>query len=279
MAELKATLKQALSRNKAGQKKDMWEMRAVEEKPEENFAWSLKNADGELLAVVPKLPETAKVTANDANKYEQERLKRANEKEDAQLGKYCDGKNNAWRPDSFFEESLGEKDVPWPMRPTDFYNNPNLVSRVVQAYEESRRLERKKKKEAEKQSKKKDKKEKKKKKKDKKKSKKDKKEKKEKKIKKEAKRLKEEAAAAPTAGSKRPKSASGPIEVVDDDELPKEAAQAAKKAKHPTNATGASRSETGAGGRQSPDDDGEADSEDADVVGSSSSSDSDAADF
>mmetsp|Transcript_48326 Transcript_48326/g.113100 ORF Transcript_48326/g.113100 Transcript_48326/m.113100 type:complete len:480 (-) Transcript_48326:52-1491(-) len=188
MAELKATLKQALSKNKYVQKKGMWEQRAVEDKPDENFAMSLKNADGELLGVIPKLPETAKVTSNDNNKYETERLKRASEKEDALLNKYCDGKDNAWRPDSYFEETLGERNVPWPMRPTDFYNNPNLVSRVVMAFEESRRIQKDKKKKEEKAAKKKEKKDKKSKKK---KDKKEKKNKKEKNKKKEKEREKE----------------------------------------------------------------------------------------
>mmetsp|Transcript_21608 Transcript_21608/g.48277 ORF Transcript_21608/g.48277 Transcript_21608/m.48277 type:complete len:298 (-) Transcript_21608:88-981(-) len=236
MAELKATLKQALSKNKYVQKKGMWEQRAVEDKPDENFAMSLKNADGELLGVIPKLPETAKVTSNDNNKYETERLKRASEKEDALLNKYCDGKDNAWRPDSYFEETLGERNVPWPMRPTDFYNNPNLVSRVVMAFEESRRIQKDKKKKEEKAAKKKEKKDKKSKKKKDKKEKKNKKEKnkkkekerekekEEKKEKKEKEKEKEKSEGLPRPkvqlqpNSKRPRNGLETIEVVDEAE-------------------------------------------------------------
>merc|ERR1711977_295563 len=81
---------------------------------------------------VTVIPKGAEVTANAVNKYDDERRRMAEEKEDMALRRFCNGKDNAWRPDSFFSETCGEEEVPpWPVRPTEIFSNPALCMRIM----------------------------------------------------------------------------------------------------------------------------------------------------
>mmetsp|Transcript_100907 Transcript_100907/g.285796 ORF Transcript_100907/g.285796 Transcript_100907/m.285796 type:complete len:185 (+) Transcript_100907:19-573(+) len=58
----------------------------------------------------------------------------AEAKEDALLSRFCDGKDNAWRPDSFFVEACGDgsgEAPPWPIRPTELFTNPHICMRIM----------------------------------------------------------------------------------------------------------------------------------------------------
>merc|ERR1712129_434371 len=102
--------------------------------------------DGGVVRTVPVISDSAEVSRNGINNYEAERRKMAEQKEDRCLERLCDGKDASWRPDNFFSDALGEDDLPWPMRPTDFFANPVMVHRVVNAYEASRNMSKKEKK-------------------------------------------------------------------------------------------------------------------------------------
>merc|ERR1712190_454949 len=83
----------------------------------------------------------------DVNKYEQERLKNAETKEDTQLGRFCDGNDHAWRPDTFFTETCGEADAPpWPVRPSELFANPQICMKIAAATFEKKEQLRKEKK-------------------------------------------------------------------------------------------------------------------------------------
>merc|ERR1712113_1046418 len=86
----------------------------------------------------------------------EERAKMADSKEDVQLERFCDGNDSAWRPDTFFTETCGEGDVPpWPIRPTELFTNPSIVTRIM-----AQQMEKKKQKKLQKKLEKKDKKDK-----------------------------------------------------------------------------------------------------------------------
>merc|ERR1711971_813852 len=68
------------------------------------------------------------------NKFDEERQKMAEAKEDVLLSRFCDGKDNAWRPDSFFAEACGDgggEVPPWPIRPTELFTNPHICMRIM----------------------------------------------------------------------------------------------------------------------------------------------------
>merc|ERR1711920_351751 len=109
-------LKQACSRNKAAEKRDLWKAKDVEDRGSATKI-SIKSRNGEVRQVV-RVPEGADVTANSVNKYEEERAKNADRKEDTQLNRFCNGNDTAWRPDTFFTETCDGDDLPpWPIRP------------------------------------------------------------------------------------------------------------------------------------------------------------------
>merc|ERR1712203_508649 len=81
------------------------------------------------------------------NKYAQERAKMADSKEDVQLGRFCDGNDHAWRPDTFFTETCGEGDAPpWPVRPSELFANPQICMKIMAATFEKKEQRRKEKK-------------------------------------------------------------------------------------------------------------------------------------
>mmetsp|Transcript_90881 Transcript_90881/g.257419 ORF Transcript_90881/g.257419 Transcript_90881/m.257419 type:complete len:263 (-) Transcript_90881:258-1046(-) len=131
-------LKQACSRNRAIEKRQLWEQKSREDHGSATSI-SLKSRDGEVHSIA-KVPSGAAVTHNDVNKFEQDRQKNADTKEDAQLNRFCDGQDNAWRPDSFFTDTLGDEDIPpWPMRPNELFTNPHLCMRIMAAQTEKKR--------------------------------------------------------------------------------------------------------------------------------------------
>mmetsp|Transcript_92581 Transcript_92581/g.145304 ORF Transcript_92581/g.145304 Transcript_92581/m.145304 type:complete len:296 (-) Transcript_92581:34-921(-) len=142
-SRLRNVLKQALSRNKAHEKRDLWKQKKQEDCGSQ-FALTLKSNDGQVRSVA-LVPEGAQVSDNNVNLYEEERRRMSGKKEDKLLDRLCDGQDVAWRPDSFFE-ALGDQDVPWSMRPTDLFANRSMVERIVCAYEASRGLSKKEKK-------------------------------------------------------------------------------------------------------------------------------------
>lgn len=138
-------LKQACSRNKAIEKKQLWEQKDREDRGSASSI-SLKSRDG-LVRNIAKVPRGAEVTDNNVNKYEQERARNADGKEDTQLDRFCNGNDTAWRPDTFFTEVCGDDDVPpWPIRPTELFTNPHIVMKIMaQQMEEKKRKRREKK--------------------------------------------------------------------------------------------------------------------------------------
>mmetsp|Transcript_61695 Transcript_61695/g.133668 ORF Transcript_61695/g.133668 Transcript_61695/m.133668 type:complete len:319 (-) Transcript_61695:73-1029(-) len=132
-------LKQACSRNKAIERKELWAQKAREDRGSDTTI-SLKSRDGEVRTIT-RLPKGSNVTSNEVNKYEEERAKNSEFKEDTLLGRFCDGKDNAWRPAQFFTEACGDKDVPpWPVRPTEIFTNPELCMKIMAAQMERRKL-------------------------------------------------------------------------------------------------------------------------------------------
>merc|ERR1712137_691080 len=76
------TLKQACSRNKAMEKRKMWEEQHKQDHGSDT-RMSLKTADGEIRTIV-KVPQGANVTKNNVNRFEEERERNADRKEDVQ---------------------------------------------------------------------------------------------------------------------------------------------------------------------------------------------------
>merc|ERR1712032_809326 len=123
-------LKQVCSRNKTIDKRKLWEQKDREDHGSRSTI-SVRTTDGEL-RIINIVPRDAEVTDNNVNKYEEERAKNANSKEDIQLHRFCDGKDHAWRPDTFFTETCGEEDVPpWPVRPSELFANPQICMRIM----------------------------------------------------------------------------------------------------------------------------------------------------
>lgn len=138
---LLATLKQALSRNKAIEKKQLWQQRQKEDHGSRT-SLTLKSRHGEVKTIV-KLPDDAEVTSTSVNGFELERAKNAAQKEDRSLARFCSGHDAAWRPDHFFADVLGENDVPWPIRPTDLFLKPEMVDRILDTRQAKRELSKK----------------------------------------------------------------------------------------------------------------------------------------
>jgi len=131
-------LKQACARNRAIEKKEMWDQKKREDHGSASSI-SLKSRDGEVTSVV-KIPKGAIVTDNDVNKYAEERARAADTKEDVQLGRFCDGNDVAWRPDTFFTANCGQDEVPpWPIRPTELFTNPTILTRIMAQQMEKRK--------------------------------------------------------------------------------------------------------------------------------------------
>merc|ERR1712139_643098 len=146
--------RQAQSHNKALEKQQLWKQKEVEDRGSRH-SLSLKSNDGEVRRTVTKLPASAQVSSNDENLFEEERKRNAKKKGNAQLDRFCDGQDSAWRPDNFFFEMLEEPDLPWGCRPAEVFNNPTLLSRLMAAYKarKTEKAEKKKKKEEKKEKK------------------------------------------------------------------------------------------------------------------------------
>lgn len=134
---LKAVLAQALSRNKAIEKKLLWEQKHREDHGSAN-TMSLKSRDGEVRTVTI-LPKDALVSPNHVDVYELERQRSAEDKENALLTRVCDGRD-VWHAGNLLTQ---DKEVP--RRPADLFTNPAFLQRVVAAYEKKRLAKAKKK--------------------------------------------------------------------------------------------------------------------------------------
>merc|ERR1712232_179638 len=77
-----------------------------------------------------KIPDGADVTANNYNKYERDRAQNAENKGDTSLHRFGDGKDATRRPDQFLSEKRGGDDVPWMIRPTDVFANPQISAQI-----------------------------------------------------------------------------------------------------------------------------------------------------
>jgi len=143
---LNGALQQALSRNKALEKQQLWAQKRREDHGAPNFL-TLRSRDGDVVRTVAKVPADAEVTTNEVNIFEAERRKHAAAKEDTTLSRLCSGQDESWKPDSFFSESLGDKDLPWSVRPSELLGNPAMVQRIVDAYVASRKRHKREKKE------------------------------------------------------------------------------------------------------------------------------------
>merc|ERR1712232_337195 len=110
--------------------KDLWDQKSREDHGSATTL-SLKSNTG-VIKNVAVIPKGADVTANAVNKYEDERKRLADQKEDMALRRFCNGKDNAWRPDNFFSEACGQEEVPpWPVRPNEIFSNPALCMRIM----------------------------------------------------------------------------------------------------------------------------------------------------
>lgn len=145
---LESVLGQALSRNKAHEKVDLWKEREIQDKGS-RCTISLKSRKGDVVRQVTKIPEGAKVTSNVINKFDVEREANASKKEDVLLERIANGKDPAWRPEQFYSELKGAKgkvDM-MKLRPQDFLRmDPSFVQKVVAAYKAERKAEKKRKK-------------------------------------------------------------------------------------------------------------------------------------
>lgn len=128
-------LKQACSRNKALEKKQLWDERERQDRGSKSQL-SLRSRDGGVVRNVTVVPRGAFVTANSVNHYEAHRSRNKEGKEDCQLSRFCDGKDSAWRPDSFFMEACDSNEAPpWPVRPHELFTNPALIKRAKEQME------------------------------------------------------------------------------------------------------------------------------------------------
>ncbi|CAJ1328086.1 unnamed protein product [Effrenium voratum] len=145
---LESFLGQALSRNKAFEKVDLWKEREIQDKGS-RCTISLKSRKGDVVRQVTKVPEGAEVTSNLLNQFENEREANAASKEDVLLERLANGKDPAWRPDVFLSElkGLSKGGIPWKMRPQDYLRmDAAFVQKVVSAYKANKKAEKKKKK-------------------------------------------------------------------------------------------------------------------------------------
>merc|ERR1712194_890454 len=107
---------------------------------------SVKTAKGDIRTIT-KVPKGANVTLHGVNKYEEERLRNMENKENTQLNKFCDGNDTTWRPEHFFTETCGDDDVPpWPIRPTELFTNPHLMMKIMGQQMEKKKAQKEKKK-------------------------------------------------------------------------------------------------------------------------------------
>lgn len=143
---LNAVVGQAVSRNKAGEKVELWKERDVQDKGS-RFTVSLKSRKGDIVRQVTKVPEGANVTSNCISQFDREREENAEKKEDALLSRLANGKDPLWRPDSFFTEMKGEGDLPWKVRPESIggsiFADANMIQKVVAAYKASKKQKKK----------------------------------------------------------------------------------------------------------------------------------------
>jgi len=142
---LNAVLGQAVSRNKAHEKVDLWKEREVQDKGS-RFTVSLKSKKGDVVRQVTKVPEGAEVTSNCMNQWDEEREANAAKKEDELLERISSARDPAWRPDLFFNEMKGEEGLPWKLKPHDLMKmDATLVQKVMAAYEASKKAKKSKK--------------------------------------------------------------------------------------------------------------------------------------
>mmetsp|Transcript_11436 Transcript_11436/g.20213 ORF Transcript_11436/g.20213 Transcript_11436/m.20213 type:complete len:305 (-) Transcript_11436:111-1025(-) len=136
---LNAVLGQAVSRNKAHEKVDLWKEREVQDRGS-RFTVSLKSKKGDVVRQVTKVPEGAEVTSNGMNQFDDEREANAAKKEDMLLERLSSARDPAWRPDLFFTEMKGEDKLPWKLRPQDLMKmDANLIQKVMAAYEANKK--------------------------------------------------------------------------------------------------------------------------------------------
>ncbi|CAK9113575.1 unnamed protein product [Durusdinium trenchii] len=158
---LESVLGQALSRNKAHEKVDLWKEREIQDRGS-RCTISLKSRKGDVVRQVTKVPEGAEVTSNIVNQFEIEREANAAKKEDVLLERLANGKDPAWRPDFFLSELKGlkKKGILPKMRPQDYLRmDAAFVQKVVAAYKANKKAEKKKRKKKKKKKEKKEKKE------------------------------------------------------------------------------------------------------------------------
>lgn len=145
---LESVLGQALSRNKAHEKVDLWKEREIQDRGS-RCTISLKSRKGDVVRQVTKVPEGAEVTSNIVNQFEIEREANAAKKEDVLLERLANGKDPAWRPDFFLSELKGlkKKGILPKMRPQDYLRmDAAFVQKVVAAYKANKKAEKKKRK-------------------------------------------------------------------------------------------------------------------------------------
>mmetsp|Transcript_281 Transcript_281/g.592 ORF Transcript_281/g.592 Transcript_281/m.592 type:complete len:213 (+) Transcript_281:61-699(+) len=151
---LNSVLGQALSRNKAHEKVDLWKEREIQDKGS-RCTISLKSRRGDVVRQVTKVPEGAEVTSNVVNQFETEREENAAKKEDELLAKLANGKDPTWRPDQYLSELKGKGALKLKLRPQDYLRmDPAFLQKVVAAYKAEKKAAKKKKKKKQKKDKK-----------------------------------------------------------------------------------------------------------------------------
>ncbi|CAE7805839.1 unnamed protein product [Symbiodinium sp. CCMP2592] len=142
---LNTVLGQALSRNKAHEKVDLWKEREIQDKGS-RCTISLKSRKGDVVRQVTKVPEGAEVTSNVVNQFETDREENAAKKEDELLARLANGKDPAWRPDQYLSQLKGKGTSKLKLRPDFLRMDPAFLQKVVAEYKAQKKAAKKKKK-------------------------------------------------------------------------------------------------------------------------------------
>ncbi|CAE7636974.1 unnamed protein product [Symbiodinium pilosum] len=143
---LNSVLGQALSRNKAHEKVDLWKEREIQDKGS-RCTISLKSRKGDVVRQVTKVPEGAEVTSNVVNQFENEREENAAKKEDELLERLANGKDPTWRPDQYLSQLKGQGKLKLKLRPQDCLRmDPAFLQKVVAEYKAQKKAAKKNKK-------------------------------------------------------------------------------------------------------------------------------------
>ncbi|CAE7929227.1 unnamed protein product [Symbiodinium sp. KB8] len=142
---LNSVLGQALSRNKAYEKVDLWKEREIQDKGS-RCTISLKSRKGDVVRQVTKVPEGAEVTSNVVNQFETDREENAVKKEDELLARLANGKDPAWRPDQYLSQLKGKGTSKLKLRPDFLRMDPAFLQKVVAEYKAQKKAAKKKKK-------------------------------------------------------------------------------------------------------------------------------------